>query len=181
MIRQNPICRVVNRAKSHTFLLFLPTFTHLFTALRQKGRSSRSAFFALDADAEPTFAIGEDVGEICRFCVSKMMALSHQGKLVKLAVRQCYDQYPVIRTIGSLENTTFSRLLSFKNCWQTRNHGSQAYVTCLPIFRHGLRCTSLSVNHLSILRCIKKYAEVSSHSVLLKGLVHHIFVFVVKN
>ena len=33
---QIPIYRAGNRVKSHTFLLFLPTFTHLFTALTQK-------------------------------------------------------------------------------------------------------------------------------------------------
>ena len=43
---------------------------------------------------------------------------------------------PFTRTTESLENTTFSRLFSFENCWQTHNHGSQAYVTCLPLFFH---------------------------------------------
>ena len=33
---QIPICRAGNRVKLHTFLLFLPTFTHLFTALSQQ-------------------------------------------------------------------------------------------------------------------------------------------------
>ena len=44
---QIPICRVVNRTKSHTFLLFLPTFIHLFTALSQRRKCPQGHFFAL--------------------------------------------------------------------------------------------------------------------------------------
>ena len=43
-----PICRAGNRVKLHTFLLFLPHFTHLLVALRQKKKALWCLFYLAD-------------------------------------------------------------------------------------------------------------------------------------
>ena len=86
----------------------------------QKYRGGRSHLYifgpVLSSKSLPNaFGVG---GNVCRFA-KQMTDCVRQGKL---AVERGETGSPFTRTTKSLENTTLSRLLSFKNYWQTHNN-----------------------------------------------------------
>ena len=111
---------LVNRAKSHTFLLFLPTSTHLFTALRQKKALLRQCLFCArgleGANCSAILRVRRRLGNIVEMCTKHSFPsflLISFGRVGENSYQLFSPRLPISRAKSNLNGTVRENLGCF--------------------------------------------------------------------